>query len=73
MIPNAVVFSSKQEKEAAKCVLADFNLGCEVEHTDHVYRVHVTTFLGFGSNKPGQRDEDQLLKDTLAKNRLQTA
>lgn len=44
MIPNAVIFSSKQEKEAAKCILADFNMGCEVEHTDHVYRVHLSGF-----------------------------
>lgn len=57
------------QEEAAKSVLAEFNLGCDVEHTQHVYRVYVTTFLGFGGNMARQRYEDQLLNDTLAKNR----
>lgn len=57
------------QEEAAKSVLAEFNLGCDVEHTDHVYRVYVTTFLGFGGNMARQRYEDQLLNDTLAQNR----
>ncbi|XP_075904855.1 ectonucleoside triphosphate diphosphohydrolase 7-like [Nelusetta ayraudi] len=72
-VPNAVTFSSPQEEEAAKSVLAEFNLGCDVEHTQHVYRVYVTTFLGFGGNMARQRYEDQLLNDTLAKNRFLTA
>uniref|UniRef100_A0AAQ5Y3P7 nucleoside-triphosphate phosphatase n=1 Tax=Amphiprion ocellaris TaxID=80972 RepID=A0AAQ5Y3P7_AMPOC len=55
-----------------KSVLADFNLGCDVEHTQHVYRVYVTTFLGFGGNMARQRYEDQLVNNTLAKNRLLT-
>uniref|UniRef100_A0AAV2M354 Ectonucleoside triphosphate diphosphohydrolase 7 n=1 Tax=Knipowitschia caucasica TaxID=637954 RepID=A0AAV2M354_KNICA len=41
--------------------MAEFNLGCDVEHTEHVYRVYVTTFLGFGGNMARQRYEDQLL------------
>ncbi|XP_068606907.1 ectonucleoside triphosphate diphosphohydrolase 7-like [Brachionichthys hirsutus] len=69
-VPGAIAFSSPQEEEAGKSVLADFNLGCDVEHTQHVYRVYVTTFLGFGGNMARQRYEDQLVNDTLAKNRL---
>ncbi|XP_068451758.1 ectonucleoside triphosphate diphosphohydrolase 7-like [Clinocottus analis] len=69
-VPSAVTFSSPQEEEAGKSVLAEFNLGCDVEHTQHVYRVYVTTFLGFGGNMARQRYEDQLLNNTLAKNRL---
>lgn len=57
------------QEEAAKSVLAEFNLGCDVERTQHVYRVYVTTFLGFGGNMARQRYEDQLLNDTLARNR----
>lgn len=58
------------QKEAGKSVLAEFNLGCDVEHTQHVYRVYVATFLGFGGNMARQRYEDQLVNNTLAKNRL---
>lgn len=57
------------QEEAAKSVLAEFNLGCDVDHTQHVYRVYVTTFLGFGGNMARQRYEDQLLNVTLTKNR----
>ncbi|XP_054634780.1 ectonucleoside triphosphate diphosphohydrolase 7-like isoform X2 [Dunckerocampus dactyliophorus] len=69
-VPSAITFSSPQEEEAGKSVLAEFNLGCDVEHTQHVYRVYVTTFLGFGGNMARQRYEDHLLNSTLAKNRL---
>lgn len=51
-------------------MLAEFNLGCGVEHAQHVYRVYVATFLGFGGNMARRRYEDQLLNGTLAKNRL---
>lgn len=57
------------QEEAAKGVLAEFNLGCDVEHTQHVYRVYVTTFLGFGGNMARQRYEDRLLNSTVTKNR----
>ena len=60
------------QEEAGKCVLAEFNLGCDVEHTKHVYRVYVTTFLGFGGNMARQRYEDQLVNSTLNKHRLDT-
>ncbi|KAF3852771.1 hypothetical protein F7725_006126 [Dissostichus mawsoni] len=39
-VPSAITFSSPQEEEAGKSVLAEFNLGCDVEHTQHVYRVY---------------------------------
>ncbi|KAM9363787.1 ectonucleoside triphosphate diphosphohydrolase 7-like [Symphorus nematophorus] len=71
-VPGAITFSSPQEEEAGKSVLAEFNLGCDVEHTQHVYRVYVTTFLGFGGNMARQRYEDQLVNNTLAKNRFLT-
>uniref|UniRef100_A0A7N8X3C1 Ectonucleoside triphosphate diphosphohydrolase 7-like n=1 Tax=Mastacembelus armatus TaxID=205130 RepID=A0A7N8X3C1_9TELE len=71
-VPSAITFNSPQEEEAAKSVLAEFNLGCDVEHTQHVYRVYVTTFLGFGGNMARQRYEDQLVNNTLAKNRFLT-
>ncbi|XP_034431565.1 ectonucleoside triphosphate diphosphohydrolase 7-like [Hippoglossus hippoglossus] len=72
-VPSAITFNSPQEEEAGKSVLAEFNLGCDVEHTQHVYRVYVTTFLGFGGNMARQRYEDQLLNKTFAKNRFLTA
>ncbi|XP_070771475.1 ectonucleoside triphosphate diphosphohydrolase 7-like [Enoplosus armatus] len=71
-VPSAITFSSPQEEEAGKSVLAEFNLGCDVEHTQHVYRVYVTTFLGFGGNMARQRYVDQLVNNTLAKNRFLT-
>ncbi|XP_070684610.1 ectonucleoside triphosphate diphosphohydrolase 7-like [Pempheris klunzingeri] len=71
-VPSAITLSSPQEVEAGKSVLADFNLGCDVEHTQHVYRVYVTTFIGFGGNMARQRYEDQLVNNTVAKNRFLT-
>uniref|UniRef100_H3C908 Ectonucleoside triphosphate diphosphohydrolase 7 n=1 Tax=Tetraodon nigroviridis TaxID=99883 RepID=H3C908_TETNG len=52
-------------EEAAKGVLAEFNLGCQA-HTQHVYRVYVTTFLGYGGNMARRRYEERLLNATLA-------
>ncbi|XP_067115779.1 ectonucleoside triphosphate diphosphohydrolase 7-like isoform X1 [Osmerus mordax] len=69
-VPSAVTFSSPEQEEVGKTLLAEFNLGCDVDHTDHVYRVYVTTFLGFGGNMARQRYEDQLVNNTLARNRL---
>uniref|UniRef100_A0A3B5LXQ6 nucleoside-triphosphate phosphatase n=1 Tax=Xiphophorus couchianus TaxID=32473 RepID=A0A3B5LXQ6_9TELE len=71
-VPGAITFSSPQEEEAGKSVLAEFNLGCDVEQTQHVYRVYVTTFLGFGGNMARQRYEDQLANSTISKNRFLT-
>ncbi|CAG5945733.1 unnamed protein product [Menidia menidia] len=70
---NTDLLACGLQEEAGKGVLAEFNLGCDVEHTQHVYRVYVTTFLGFGGNMARQRYEDRLFNGTLAKNRLLAA
>ncbi|XP_020658700.1 ectonucleoside triphosphate diphosphohydrolase 7 [Pogona vitticeps] len=69
-VPSSTSFSSPQEEEAAKSLLADFNLGCDVQHTKHGYRVYVNTFLGFGGNFARQRYEALMLNRTVAHNRL---
>ncbi|XP_036389097.1 ectonucleoside triphosphate diphosphohydrolase 7-like [Megalops cyprinoides] len=69
-VPSAITFTSPEQEEAAKSLLAEFNLGCDVERTQHVYRVYVTTFLGFGGNMARQRYQDDLVNGTLSKNRL---
>uniref|UniRef100_A0A8C5RKA4 Ectonucleoside triphosphate diphosphohydrolase 7 n=1 Tax=Laticauda laticaudata TaxID=8630 RepID=A0A8C5RKA4_LATLA len=69
-VPSSISFSSPQQEEAAKSLLADFNLGCDVQHTKHVYRVYVNTFLGFGGNFARQRYEELVLNQTIAHNRL---
>ncbi|MBV97284.1 Ectonucleoside triphosphate diphosphohydrolase 4, partial [Eschrichtius robustus] len=57
-------------EEVAKNLLAEFNLGCDVHQTEHVYRVYVATFLGFGGNAARQRYEDRIFASTVQKNRL---
>ncbi|KAM9379583.1 ectonucleoside triphosphate diphosphohydrolase 7 [Phaethornis superciliosus] len=69
-VPDSGAFSSPQQEEAAKSLLAEFNLGCDVQHTDHVYRVYVNTFLGFGGNFARQRYEELALNQTYVQNRL---
>ncbi|MBN3295862.1 ENTP4 diphosphohydrolase, partial [Amia calva] len=69
-VPSAITFSSPEQENAAKTLLAEFNLGCDVEHTQHVYRVYVTTFLGFGGNMARQRYEDFLVNRTVSRSRL---
>uniref|UniRef100_A0A493U2U8 Ectonucleoside triphosphate diphosphohydrolase 7 n=1 Tax=Anas platyrhynchos platyrhynchos TaxID=8840 RepID=A0A493U2U8_ANAPP len=51
-------------------LLAEFNLGCDVQHSGHVYRVYVNTFLGFGGNFARQRYEELVLNQTHAHSRL---
>lgn len=58
-----------QQDEAAKSLLAEFNLGCDVQHTAHMYRVYVNTFLGFGGNFARQRYEEHVLNQTYVHNR----
>ncbi|XP_014393778.1 PREDICTED: ectonucleoside triphosphate diphosphohydrolase 4 isoform X1 [Myotis brandtii] len=58
------------KEEVAKNLLAEFNLGCDVHQTEHVYRVYVATFLGFGGNAARQRYEDKIFANTFQKNRL---
>ncbi|NXN28313.1 ENTP7 diphosphohydrolase, partial [Nycticryphes semicollaris] len=69
-VPDSGAFSSPQQEEAAKSLLAEFNLGCDVQHTGHMYRVYVNTFLGFGGNFARQRYEDLVLNQTSVQNRL---
>lgn len=57
------------QEEAAKSLLAEFNLGCDVQHSGHVYRVYVNTFLGFGGNFARQRYEELVLNQTHAHSR----
>ncbi|XP_053165776.1 ectonucleoside triphosphate diphosphohydrolase 7 [Hemicordylus capensis] len=69
-VPSSTAFSSPQQEEAAKSRLAEFNLGCDAQHTKHVYRVYVNTFLGFGGNFARQRYEERVLNQTKTQNRL---
>ncbi|XP_055518124.1 ectonucleoside triphosphate diphosphohydrolase 4 isoform X2 [Leucoraja erinacea] len=69
-VPKTVSFASSQQEEVAKNLLAEFNLGCDAHHTDHVYRVYVTTFLGFGGNAARKRYEEQIVYKTTLTNRL---
>ncbi|XP_059113733.1 ectonucleoside triphosphate diphosphohydrolase 7 [Peromyscus eremicus] len=69
-VPTSASDLPPKQEEAAKILLAEFNLGCDVQHTEHVYRVYVTTFLGFGGNFARQRYEELVLNETLNKNRL---
>nr|XP_035930979.1 ectonucleoside triphosphate diphosphohydrolase 4 isoform X6 [Halichoerus grypus] len=69
-VPKTVSFASSQQEEVAKNLLAEFNLGCDVHQTEHVYRVYVATFLGFGGNAARQRYEDRIFASTVQKNRL---
>ncbi|XP_060698221.1 ectonucleoside triphosphate diphosphohydrolase 4-like [Hemiscyllium ocellatum] len=69
-VTNPVSFTSPEQEEAAKGLLAEFNLGCDLHHTEHVYRVYVTTFLGFGGNYARQLYEDLIFNNTAAMNRL---
>ncbi|XP_003218500.1 ectonucleoside triphosphate diphosphohydrolase 7 [Anolis carolinensis] len=71
-VPSSTVFSSPQQEEAAKSQLADFNLGCDAQHTMHSYRVYVNTFLGFGGNFARQRYEQLVLNRTITHNRLRS-
>ncbi|XP_029459984.1 ectonucleoside triphosphate diphosphohydrolase 4 isoform X2 [Rhinatrema bivittatum] len=69
-VPKTVSFASSQQEEVAKSLLAEFNLGCDTHQMEHVYRVYVATFLGFGGNAARQRYEDHIFASTMQKNRL---
>lgn len=62
-------FSFGSQEEVAKNLLAEFNLGCDAHRTEHVYRVYVSTFLGFGGNAARQRYEKSLIINTSTQNR----
>ncbi|KAI1900803.1 hypothetical protein AGOR_G00053630 [Albula goreensis] len=69
-VPKTVSFASPQQEEVAKNLLAEFNLGCDAHRTEHVYRVYVSTFLGFGGNAARQRYEETIVTKTLIQNKL---
>uniref|UniRef100_A0A8C1INH4 nucleoside-triphosphate phosphatase n=1 Tax=Cyprinus carpio TaxID=7962 RepID=A0A8C1INH4_CYPCA len=69
-VPKSVSFASPQQEEIAKNLLAEFNLGCDAHRTEHVYRVYVSTFLGFGGNAARQRYEENLISTTQIRNKL---
>ncbi|XP_077417544.1 ectonucleoside triphosphate diphosphohydrolase 4 isoform X2 [Vanacampus margaritifer] len=69
-VSTQIAFEVPKTEEMAKNLLAEFNLGCDAHQTDHVYRVYVSTFLGFGGNAARQRYEDNLIKNTTTRNKL---
>ncbi|CAL8342812.1 unnamed protein product [Lota lota] len=69
-VPKTVSFASPQQEEVAKNLLAEFNLGCDAHRTEHVYRVYVSTFLGFGGNAARGRYEESLARNAAARNKL---
>ncbi|ELK12819.1 Ectonucleoside triphosphate diphosphohydrolase 4 [Pteropus alecto] len=69
-VSTQIAYEVPKTEEVAKNLLAEFNLGCDVHQTEHVYRVYVATFLGFGGNAARQRYEDKIFANTVQKNRL---
>ncbi|XP_078203348.1 ectonucleoside triphosphate diphosphohydrolase 4 isoform X8 [Callithrix jacchus] len=69
-VSTQIAYEVPKTEEVAKNLLAEFNLGCDVHQTEHVYRVYVATFLGFGGNAARQRYEDRIFTNTIQKNRL---
>lgn len=67
-LSNLLLLGCLQE-EVAKNLLAEFNLGCDAHQTEHMYRVYVATFLGFGGNAARQRYEDSAFTNTMFRNR----
>ncbi|XP_061134299.1 ectonucleoside triphosphate diphosphohydrolase 4 isoform X2 [Syngnathus typhle] len=69
-VSTQIAFEVPKSEEVAKNLLAEFNLGCDAHRTDHVYRVYVSTFLGFGGNAARQTYEESLVKNTTTRNKL---
>uniref|UniRef100_A0A8C3QXZ7 nucleoside-triphosphate phosphatase n=1 Tax=Cyanoderma ruficeps TaxID=181631 RepID=A0A8C3QXZ7_9PASS len=67
-VSTQIAYEVPQSEEVAKNLLAEFNLGCDAHQTEHVYRVYVATFLGFGGNAARSRYEQSLFS---SRNRLQ--
>lgn len=61
-VPQKLEFKDKEM--LAKGHIAEFNLGCHQHESDHVYRVYVTTFLGYGGNAARKRYEKSLVNIT---------
>ncbi|KAM7028573.1 LOW QUALITY PROTEIN: ectonucleoside triphosphate diphosphohydrolase 4 [Acridotheres tristis] len=70
-VSTQIAYEVPQSEEVAKNLLAEFNLGCDAHQTEHVYRLYVATFLGFGGNAARARYEQSLLSSSLLRNRLQ--
>ncbi|XP_031685969.1 ectonucleoside triphosphate diphosphohydrolase 4 isoform X4 [Oncorhynchus kisutch] len=69
-VSTQIAYEVPKTEEVAKNLLAEFNLGCDAHRTEHVYRVYVSTFLGFGGNAARQRYEESIVMNTLTKNKL---
>ncbi|XP_056427153.1 ectonucleoside triphosphate diphosphohydrolase 4 isoform X2 [Hyla sarda] len=69
-VSTQIAYEVPKSEEMAKNLLAEFNLGCDAHETQHVYRVYVATFLGFGGNAARQRYEEYIFSSTMEKNRL---
>ncbi|XP_030057676.1 ectonucleoside triphosphate diphosphohydrolase 4 isoform X2 [Microcaecilia unicolor] len=69
-VSTQIAYEVPKTEEVAKNLLAEFNLGCDAHQTEHVYRVYVATFLGFGGNAARQRYEEHIFASTMQKNRL---
>ncbi|XP_039624464.1 ectonucleoside triphosphate diphosphohydrolase 4 isoform X2 [Polypterus senegalus] len=69
-VSTQIAYEVPKTEEVAKNLLAEFNLGCDAHQTEHVYRVYVTTFLGFGGNAARQRYEESLFNKAAVENGL---
>ncbi|TRZ06372.1 hypothetical protein HGM15179_020735 [Zosterops borbonicus] len=69
-VSTQIAYEVPQSEEVAKNLLAEFNLGCDTHQTEHVYRVYVATFLGFGGNAARRRYEQSLFSSSFLKNRF---
>ncbi|XP_071210162.1 ectonucleoside triphosphate diphosphohydrolase 4-like [Salvelinus alpinus] len=69
-VSTQIAYEVPKTEEVAKNLLAEFNLGCDAHRTEHVYRVYVSTFLGFGGNAARQRYKESIVMNTLTKNKL---
>ncbi|XP_060712531.1 ectonucleoside triphosphate diphosphohydrolase 4 isoform X2 [Hemiscyllium ocellatum] len=69
-VSTQIAYEVPKTEELAKNLLAEFNLGCDAHHTEHIYRVYVTTFLGFGGNAARKRYEEHIVHKVTLTNRL---
>ncbi|TMS03146.1 Ectonucleoside triphosphate diphosphohydrolase 4 [Larimichthys crocea] len=69
-VSTQIAYEVPKTEEVAKNLLAEFNLGCDAHRTEHVYRVYVSTFLGFGGNAARQRYQESLVRNTATRNKL---
>ncbi|XP_034292714.1 ectonucleoside triphosphate diphosphohydrolase 4 isoform X2 [Pantherophis guttatus] len=69
-VSTQIAYEVPKTEEVAKNLLAEFNLGCDAHQNEHVYRVYVATFLGFGGNAARQRYADNIFTNTVLRNRL---